>query len=268
VDERPVAGPAHCWTCGYPIAPETALCSECGAPRTEAWERWSRATRIDAFDASAAVGMLARIRWCAIALMVASAAWILVPPMLPLALRSSLPAVVFLYLLPDGIVPWVAVLGLWPVLHGRWMRLVCWVTLSMSVVRLAELVMQEWFATPATSAMLAKPLAVLGLTSIGILMPAGSLVVLMVAALRLATGLRWPWRYALTVGAAGLAAVLCLAWAGAFVAANTEGLGAWQPTLARMLQILRFTWLISALSVLLMSALLVGVSRALARRLR
>lgn len=267
MDERPVAGPARCWTCGYPIAPETALCSECGTPRTEAWARWSRATRIDAFDAAAAVGTLARIRWCAIALMVASAAWILVPPMLPLAVRSLLSAVMFLYLVSDGIVPWVAVLGLWPLLHGRWMRLVCWVTLVMSLVRLTELVRQEWFATPAISKMLAQPWAVLSMTSMGILMPAGSLVVLMVAALRLATGLRWPWRYALTVGAAGLSVVLCLAWAGAFVAANTEGLGAWQPTLARMLQILRFTWLISGLSVLLMSALLVGVSRALARRL-
>jgi len=268
VVDRPVEGPTRCWTCGYPIAPEAALCSECGAPRSEAWQRWSRATRIDAFDASAAARMLAHIRWCAIALMVASAAWILVPPMLPLALRSSLPAVVFLYLVPDGIVPWLAVLGLWPVLHGRWMRLVCWVTLAMSLVRLAELVVQEWFATPAISAMLAKPWAVLSLTSMGILMPAGSLAVLMVAALRLATGLRWPWSSAVVMGTAGLATLLCLAWAAAFLAANTEGLGALQPTLTRMLQILRFTWLVSGLSVLLMSALLVGVARALARRLR
>ena len=268
MDDRSVAGPARCWTCGYPIATETALCSECGGPRTEAWERWSHATRIDTFDAAAAVRLLARIRWCAIALMVASAAWILVPPTLPLALRSSIPAIVFQFLVPEGVVPWVAVLGLWPVLHGRWARLVCWLTLAMSLIRVTELVAQEWFAIPAIRAMLAEPVAMLGFTTLGILMPAGSLAVLMVAALRLATGLRWPWRYALTVGAAGLAAVLCLAWAGAFVAANTEGLGALQPTLTRMLQILRFTWLVSGLSALLMSALLVGLTRALTRRLR
>jgi hypothetical protein len=141
-------------------------------------------------------------------------------------------------------------------------------TLAMSLIRVTELVAQEWFAIPAIRAMLAEPVAMLGFTTLGILMPAGSLAVLMVAALRLATGLRWPWRYALTVGAAGLAAVLCLAWAGAFVAANTEGLGALQPTLTRMLQILRFTWLVSGLSALLMSALLVGLTRALTRRLR
>jgi hypothetical protein len=41
-----------------------------------------------------------------------------------------------------------------------------------------------------------------------------------------------------------------------------------QPTLTRMLQILRFTWLVSGLSALLMSALLVGLTRALTRRLR
>ncbi|MBU6210131.1 MAG: hypothetical protein KGR22_09495 [Planctomycetes bacterium] len=268
MDDGPVAGPARCWTCGYPITPETALCSECGAPRTEAWERWSRATRIDAFDATAALRTLARIQWCALALLVASAAWILVPPMLPMALRSSLPAIVFLYVVPDIIVPWMVVLGLRPVLHGRWIRVVCWMTLAMSLVRVSGLVVQEWLAIPVISVMLAKPWAVQGMTTLGILMPAGSLVALMVAALRLATGLRWPWRYALTVGGAGLAAVLCLAWAGAFVAANTEGLGALQPTLTRMLQILRFTWFISGLSMLLMSALLVGLARALARRLR
>lgn len=261
-------GPARCWTCGYPIAPDTALCPECGRPSSEAWERWARATRIDMFDAAATVRMLARIQWCAIALMVVSAAWILVPPMMPLALRSSLPATVFLYMVPDVVVPWVAVLGLWPVLHGRWARLVCWLTLAMGMIRVIELVAQEWFTIPAIMAMLADPVAMLGFTTLGILMPAGSLAVLMVAALRLATGLRWPWRYALTVGGAGLAAVLCLAWAAVFVAANIEGLGALQPTLARMLQILRFTWQISGLSALLMSALLVGLARALARRLR
>ena len=268
MDDGPVAGPARCWTCGYPIAPETVLCSECGAHRTEAWERWSRATSIDAFDAIAALRTLTRIRWCAIVLLVASGAWILVPPMMPLALRSSLSATVFLYMVPDVIVPWMVVLGLRPVLHGRWIRVVCWSTMAMSLVRVAWLVAQEWLAIPVISAVLAKPWAVQGMTTLGILMPAGSLVVLMVAALRLATGLRWPWRYALTVGGAGLAAVLCLAWAGAFVAANTEGLGGLQPTLIRMLQILRFTWLISGLSVLMMSALLVGLARALARRLR
>lgn len=268
MDERWVAGPARCWTCGYPLAPGTAPCPECGTPRLEAWERWSRSTRIDAFDATAASRTLTRIRWCAIALTVASALWILVPPMMPLALRSSLPAIVFLYVVPEVVVPWLAVLGLWPVLHGRWMRLVCWMTMAMSLASVAELVAQEWFAVPAISAMLAEPIMVLGFTTLGILMPAGPLAVLMVAALRLATGLRWPWRYALAVGGAGLAAVMCLAWAGAFVAANTEGLGALQPTLTRMLQILRFTWLISGMGVLLMSALLVGLARALARRLR
>lgn len=268
MDERPFAGPARCWTCGYPIAPETALCSECGAHRTEAWERWSRATSIDAFDAIAALRSLTRIRWCAIVLLVASAAWILVPPMMPLALRSSLSATVFLYVVPDVIVPWMVVLGLRPVLHGRWIRVVCWMTMAMSLARVAWLVAQEWLAIPVISVMFAKPWAVQGMTTVGILMPAGSLVALMVAALRLATGLRWPWRYALTVGGAGLAAVLCLAWAGAFVAANTEGLGGFQPTLIHMLEILRFTWFISGLSMLLMSALLVGLARALARRLR
>ena len=268
MDDWPAAGPARCWTCGYPIAPETALCSECGAPRTEAWERWSWTTRIDAFDATAALRTLARIRWCAIALIVASAAWILVPPMLPLALRSSMPAIVFQFLVPQGGVPWVAVLGLWPVLHGRWARLLCWGLLAVSLVRLAVMTVQEWFDAPAIHAVLAKPLVEMGLTSLGILMPAGSLAVLMVAAMRLATGPRWPWSYALTVGMAALSVVLCLVWAAAFVAANTEGLGALQPTLTRMLQILRFTWFISGLSTLLMSALLVGLTRALVRRLR
>ncbi len=225
-------------------------------------------TRIDAFDATAALRTLARIRWCALALLVASAAWILVPPMLPSALRSSLPATVFLYVVPDIVVPWIVVLGLRPVLHGRWIRVVCRMTMAMSLVRVAGLVVQEWLAIPVISVMLAKPSAVLAMTSLGILLPAGSLAVLMVAALRLATGLRWPWSSALVVGTAALAVVLCLVWAAAFVAANTEGLGALQPTLTRMLQILRFTWFISALSTLLMSALLVGLTRALVRRLR
>jgi hypothetical protein len=175
---------------------------------------------------------------------------------------------VFRFLVPDGIVPWVAVLGLWPVLHGRWVRLLCWAVVAMSLVRLAELAVHECVEDPAIVSVLAKPLAVLGLTSLHLLMPAGSLSVLMVAVLRLATGLRWPWRFTITVGAAGLAILLCLAWAGAFVAANTEGLGAAQPTLSRMLQVLRFTWLVAGVAMAFMSAMLVGLTRALARRLR
>lgn len=190
------------------------------------------------------------------------------PPAFALVVRSSMLAIVFLFIVPEIVVPWLAVLSLWPVLHGRWMRLVCWVTLSVSAIRLTAILAQERETALALTVLLAKPAAVLALTTLGILLPAGTLIVLMVAVRRLATGLRWPWRYALVVGAAGLAAVLCVGWAGAFVAANTEGLGGLQPTLTRMLQFLRFAWMISGLSSLLMSALMVGLTRALMRRLR
>jgi len=166
----------------------------------------------------------------------------------------------------QGVMPWVAVLGLWRVLHGRWTRLLCIGVLAAGPLRVADVVVEEFlgywlFGRPMTG-------FVFSFSLVDILLPAATLTVLVVAMQRLATGLRWPWRYALVMVAAGLSVFLSVAWAGAFLAANTDGLGAWQPTLSRMLQMLSFSSMLSSLMMLFMSAMMVGVVRALGRRLR
>jgi hypothetical protein len=71
----------------------------------------------------------------------------------------------------------------------------------------------------------------------------------------------------LAVGVTIVASLLEAAWGMAFVAANTDGLGSLQPTLASMLQVLHWSSVISTLALVIASSSLVGMARAIERRL-
>jgi hypothetical protein len=143
-------------------------------------------------------------------------------------------------------------------------------TLVVGTAHAAVVVWMDWNAgqlLPPAIALAREALGDVGLVATAILVPALELALLAAAAVSLGIGMAWPRRAWAAVGATFAAAVLQAAWATVFVAANTDGLGAWQPTLASMLQVMHWSSVSSTLAMLLASAMLVGLSRAIERRL-
>jgi hypothetical protein len=170
----------------------------------------------------------------------------------------------------DVAVPLAVVCLPWALLRRWWLRSCVLATLVVGTAHAAVVVWMDWNAgqlPPPAIVMLHDVLGDVGLVAIAILVPAVELALLAAAAVRLGIGLAWPRRAWVAVGATFVAALLQAAWATVFVAANTEGLGAWQPTLASMLQVMHWSSVSSTLAMLLASAMLVGLSRAIERRL-
>ena len=234
---------------------------------------------IDPPDPAAARSLVRRVRWVCVAILAAVLIMVAASLHLPWLLLPGRSAVSTAFqawldvgrlVASDVAVP-VAVACLpWALLRRWWVRSCVLATLAVGAAHAAVVVWMEWNAgqlLPPAIVMLHDGLGDVGLVAIAILVPAVELALLAGAAVRLGIGLAWPRRAWVAVGATFVAAVLQAAWATVFVAANTDGLGAWQPTLASMLQVMHWSSVSSTLAMLLASAMLVGLSRAIDRRL-
>lgn len=170
----------------------------------------------------------------------------------------------------EVVVPLVIASLLWPLLRWWWVRATAVLTLCAGVGHAAAFTWMEFSSGQALPTALGFARGVLGdvgLTAVGILVPAANLALLAVAALVLGRGMIWPRRAVLAVAATIVASVIEATWAIAFVAANTDGLGRLQPTLAAMLQVLHWSSVTSTFALLVASASMLGMTRAIDRRL-
>ena len=234
---------------------------------------------IDPPDPAAARSLVHRVRWvcvailAAVVIMVASSLhlpWLLLPGRSAVSTAFQAWLDVGRLVASDVAVPLAVMCLPWALLRRWWLRSCVLATLAVGAAHAAVVVWMDWNAgqlPPPAIVMLHDVLGDVGLVAIAILVPAVELALLAAAAVRLGIGLAWPRRAWVAVGATFVAAVLQAAWATVFVAANTEGLGAWQPTLASMLQVMHWSSVSSTLAMLLASAMLVGLSRAIDRRL-
>ena len=168
-------------------------------------------------------------------------------------------------------VPLVIACLLWPLLRWWWIRAMAVLTLCAGVGHAAALAWMEFHAgqvQPDIIVLARTVLGDVGLMAVGILVPAANLALLAAATLVLGVGLTWPRRAVLAVGVTIVASLLEAAWGMASVAANTDGLGSLQPTLAAMLQVLHWSSVTSTLALVIASSSLVGMARAIERRLR
>lgn len=277
--DRAAPGPARCWTCGYPGPAGTGRCPECGTTVGQGWRSWSQAMGIDPPDPAAARSLVRRVRWvcvailAAVVIMVASSlhlprlllpGWVADSPVFQAWIDASR------LVASEVAVPLAVVCLPWALLRRWWLRSCVLATLVVGTAHAAVVVWMDWNAgqlLPPAIALAREALGDVGLVATAILVPALELALLAAAALSLGIGMAWPRRAWAAVGATFVAAVLQAAWATVFVAANTDGLGAWQPTLASMLQVMHWSSVSSTLAMLLASAMLVGLSRAIERRL-
>ena len=234
---------------------------------------------IDPPDPAAARNLVRRVRWvcvavlAAVVIMVASSlhlprlllpGWVADSPVFQAWIDASR------LVASEVAVPLAVVCLPWALLRRWWLRSCVLATLVVGTAHAAVVVWMDWNAgqlLPPAIALAREALGDVGLVATAILVPALELALLAAAAVSLGIGMAWPRRAWAAVGATFAAAVLQAAWATVFVAANTDGLGAWQPTLASMLQVMHWSSVSSTLAMLLASAMLVGLSRAIERRL-
>ncbi len=264
--------PRRCWECSHPWHAGAAVCVECGAPPSVGAARWTRATGLDPDHPAAARRVLARVRWACVLLLVMWLGWFI--PALMWVVRVNASWTVAVAIVFEFAPTIVAAIGLWPVLRSRWLRAFA-VALALAAAWLAAIVMgREWFPMAEWSRALDTTMGILSETSLVILLPTGSMVLLLSVARALWTGRRWPW-YAKVVAVVGVGVVAWdVVWTAAFVIANTPWivghawLGTLVPTVIAGLKNLSGMPVHSSMVRPVLAVLVFGMALALDRRLR